>query len=89
MASPSELQQENTALRTENVALKVRLAAVEAESAARKERIDELERRLGLNSSNSSKPPEILSSWPQAISAAPSQLAVTLRDLTAAPEPGQ
>ena len=57
MASPSELQQENTALRTENVALKARLAAVEAESAARKERIDELERRLGLNSSNSSKPP--------------------------------
>src|SRR5499433_633768 len=57
MASPSELQQENTALRTENVALKARLAAVEAESAARKERIDELERRLRLNSSNSSKPP--------------------------------
>jgi transposase len=57
MASPSELQQENTALRTENVALKVRLATVEAESAARKERIDELERQLGLNSSNSSKPP--------------------------------
>ena len=57
MASPSELQQENTTLRTENVALKARLAAVEAESAARKERIDELERRLGLNSGNSSKPP--------------------------------
>jgi transposase len=48
MASPSELQ---------HVALKERVAALEAESAAQKERIGDLERRLGLNSSNSSKPP--------------------------------
>jgi len=57
MVPPSELQQEYAAVLAENVALKARVAALEAESAARKERIDELERRLELNSSNSSKPP--------------------------------
>jgi transposase len=57
MVPPSELQQENTALRTENVALKARVVALGAEAAAREQRIGELERQLGLNSSNSSKPP--------------------------------
>jgi transposase len=58
MVLPSELQQKYAAvLLAENVALKARVAALEAESAAQKERIDELERQLGLNSSNSSKPP--------------------------------
>src|SRR5262245_20005486 len=57
MESPSELEQENAALRAENAALKARVAALECESAGQKERIGELERRLGLNSTNSSKPP--------------------------------
>lgn len=34
-----------------------RIAALEAENASLKKRLDELERRLGLNSGNSSKPP--------------------------------
>jgi transposase len=61
---PNELQHKYAAVLAENIALTVRVAALEAESAAReeriaalKERIDELEGRLGLNSSNSSKPP--------------------------------
>src|SRR5262249_10311648 len=50
MAPPSGVQQENSALRREHVALNARVVALE-------ERDGELERRLGLNSSNSSKPP--------------------------------
>jgi hypothetical protein len=55
--APSELQQKYAAVLAENTALKARVAALEAESAGQKERIGELERRLELNSSNSSKPP--------------------------------
>ena len=54
---PCELQQKYAAALAENVALKVRVAALGTESAAQKERIGDLERQLGLNSSNSSKPP--------------------------------
>src|SRR5208282_3225758 len=68
---PNELQHKYATMLAENVALTVRVAALEAESAAReeriaalevesaaqKERIGGLERQLGLNSSNSSKPP--------------------------------
>src|SRR5262252_3609964 len=47
---PGELQQKYAAVIAENRALKERVAG-------QKERIGELERRLGLNSTNSSKPP--------------------------------
>jgi transposase len=57
MERPSELQQKYSAALAENADLKARVAALEAESAGQKEWIGELERRLGLNSSNSSKPP--------------------------------
>jgi transposase len=57
MERPSELQQKYAAALAENAVLKTRVAALEAESAGQKEWIGELERRLGLNSSNSSKPP--------------------------------
>src|SRR5215831_18226235 len=50
MEPPSEPEQEIAALRSENVALKARVAALQ-------ERVGELERQLELNSSNSSKPP--------------------------------
>src|SRR5215470_7139309 len=54
---PSGLQQKYAAALTQIAALEARVAALEAESAGQKERICELERRLGLNSTNSSKPP--------------------------------
>jgi transposase len=57
MGPPSELPQKYAAVLAENVVLKTRVAALEAESAGQKERIGELERRLGLNSANSGKPP--------------------------------
>jgi transposase len=57
MERPGELQQKYSAALAENADLKARVAALEAESAGQKEWIGELERRLGLNSSNSSKPP--------------------------------
>jgi transposase len=50
MEPPSEPELEIAALRSENVALKARVAALQ-------ERVGELERQLELNSSNSSKPP--------------------------------
>jgi transposase len=50
MEPPSEPEQEIAALRSEDVALKARVAALQ-------ERVGELERQLELNSSNSSKPP--------------------------------
>jgi transposase len=54
---PSGLQQKYAAALTQIAALQARVAALEAESAGQKERICELERRLELNSTNSSKPP--------------------------------
>ena len=49
-ATPAALAEENARLRTENAALKETIAVLLA-------RVAELERRLGLNSSNSGKPP--------------------------------
>src|SRR5215203_4921825 len=49
-ATPAALAEENARLRTENAALQETIAVLLA-------RVAELERRLGLNSSNSGKPP--------------------------------
>src|SRR4051794_26508343 len=49
-ATPAALAEENARLRTENAALQETIAVLLA-------RVTELERRLGLNSSNSGKPP--------------------------------
>ena len=50
VATPAALAEENARLRTENAALQETIAVLLA-------RVAELERRLGLNSSNSGKPP--------------------------------
>ncbi len=50
VATPAALAEENARLRTENAALQETIAVLLA-------RVTELERRLGLNSSNSGKPP--------------------------------
>jgi hypothetical protein len=57
LAENAAQKQRFAALEAENAALKERLAASEVENAALKARNAELERRLGLNSSNSGKPP--------------------------------
>ena len=49
-ATPAALAEENARLRTENAALEETIAVLLA-------RVAELERQLGLNSSNSGKPP--------------------------------
>jgi Family of unknown function (DUF6444) len=60
MEPPTNVQQlieQVQLLLAESVAQKERFAASEAENAALRARVAELERRLGLNSSNSGKPP--------------------------------
>jgi transposase len=57
MEVPADVQKLIEQLLTERAAQKERFAALELENAALKARVAELERRLGLNSSNSGKPP--------------------------------
>jgi transposase len=57
MEVPTDVQKLIEQLLTESAAQKERFAALELENAALKARVAELERRLGLNSSNSGKPP--------------------------------
>jgi len=57
MEVPTDVQKLIERLLTESAAQKERFAALELENAALKARVAELERRLGLNSSNSGKPP--------------------------------
>jgi len=52
-----QLQAENAQLRAENAQLKAAIAQLQAELAALWEQVQELQRRLGLDSSNSGKPP--------------------------------
>ncbi len=53
----AQLQAENAQLRAENAQLKAAIAQLQAELAALWEQVQELQRRLGLDSSNSGKPP--------------------------------
>jgi hypothetical protein len=57
LAESAALKQRFAAFETEHAALKERFAVLETEKAALKARNGELGRRLGLNSSNSGKPP--------------------------------
>jgi len=57
LAESAAQKERLAASEAENAALKERLAASEVANAALKARVAELERRLGLNSSNSGKPP--------------------------------
>jgi transposase len=57
MEVPTDVQKLIEQLLTESAAQKERFAALELENAALKARVAELERRLGLNSGNSGKPP--------------------------------
>ncbi len=56
-AERDELCADNTELRTQNSKLRAQNAELQEELCALRQEVQELQRRLGLDSSNSSKPP--------------------------------